>query len=73
MFSSCLVVSRSAEQADVGSASTNAISRCCMAEIDLNLPYVADAELSEEHQLQAEQAAFNLLCLVKKSNNMPDE
>jgi hypothetical protein len=38
-----------------------------MAEIDLNLPYFADAELSEEHQ-----AAFNL-CLLKNSNNMPDE
>ena len=38
-----------------------------MAEIDLNVPYFADAELSEEHQ-----AAFNL-CLLKNSNNMPDE
>jgi hypothetical protein len=37
-----------------------------MAEIDLNLPYVADAELSEEHQ-----AAF-ILCLLKNSNNMPN-
>ena len=61
------MVSRSAEQADVGSTSINAISGCRMAEIDLNVPYFADAELSEEHQ-----AAFNL-CLLKNSNNMPDE